>query len=250
MSGHSLPPTGQSSERAPSGPPFPQSDRPRRHADQDFLKSKLDRVDEPHVRPLNDLARRIRRETGAEVPWFDPANGGVGARALLLLEAPGRRSTSATSGSGAGGGSGIISADNNDPTAAFSWQLYRDCRLPLDRIVIWNAVPWHVGTDQKIRSASGEDVERAAPHLRQLVELLPDLRVTLTMGSRARDGWLRFLLAPDVPLVPTLACPHPNGRNRASRPEAEVAIRRAVERVASVITDGAAAGGPGLTPRG
>ena len=211
------------------------SDRPRRHANVDFLRAKLARIDEPHVRSLNDLVRSIREETGGEVPWFDPANGGTAARALLLLEAPGARSTSKAGVRAAGGGSGIISGDNDDPTAAFTWKLYRDAGLDLNRIVIWNVVPWYVGTERAIRSANRGDVSAAAPYLRRLLTLLPDLRVVLTMGTHARDGWLRFLLEPDTPLVPTLACPHPSPRNLASRPESAADIRRAVDRVATVI---------------
>ena len=211
------------------------SDRPRRHVNVDFLRAKLSRIDEPHVRPLNDLVRSTREETGGEVPWFDPANGGIGARALLLLEAPGARSTSTAGIRGTGGGSGIISADNNDATAALTWQLYRDAGLRLDRIVVWNVVPWYVGNDRAIRSASRDDVAGAAPFLRRLLSLLPELRVVLTMGSPARDGWLRFLLEPDSPILPILACPHPSPRNLASRPHYKDDIRRALDRVVAVI---------------
>ena len=111
------------------------------HRDRAFLAAKLAHVQDPHIAPLNDLASDIRAGTGMEVPLFDPASGGVHAKALLLLEAPGARATGATGPRAAAGGSGIISADNNDQTAANAWTLYRDAGLNVADLVIWNVVP-------------------------------------------------------------------------------------------------------------
>lgn len=77
---------------------------PRRLAAPVFLAAKLAMVDEPHVAPLNALVRRIRLQH-AGVPFFDPEAGGVNARILFLLEAPGPKAVD------------FVSLDNNDQTA-------------------------------------------------------------------------------------------------------------------------------------
>ncbi|MFG3379294.1 hypothetical protein [Streptomyces sp. NPDC047999] len=63
-------------------------------ADPGSLRARLAAVrTERSVRTLNDWVEdvRVRLDDGASVPWFDPAPGGVAARSLLRLEAPGRK---------------------------------------------------------------------------------------------------------------------------------------------------------------
>lgn len=212
------------------------SSAPRAHRDPAFLVVKLGRIDESHVQPLNDLVRDIRRETDHDVPWFDPAGGGVRARALLLYEAPSAQATG-SSGQRAKRGSGIISVDNDDKTAENSWHLYREARLDRNLIAAWNVVPWYVGTDTKIRGATDDDLQDAQPYLDRLIRLLPDLRVVLAVGNPARDGWLRYLRQPSSPLIPTLACPHPSGTNMNTRPHLRADVLEALRRVALAISD-------------
>lgn len=78
-------------------------------------------ADEPaprtHVAALNDLADRIADTEGipqGRVPYVDPAQRGIRARALVLLDNP---STQAEVGTG----TGMLSLDNPDHTA-------RNCR--------------------------------------------------------------------------------------------------------------------------
>ena len=67
------------------------STQARAHGDSDFLQRKQARLEEPHVKPIQDLVRRIRLASGdPAVPFVDPDGGGVAARVLLLLEAPGQ----------------------------------------------------------------------------------------------------------------------------------------------------------------
>ncbi|WP_132049372.1 hypothetical protein [Curtobacterium sp. PhB136] len=60
--------------------------------------------------------RRRARKPDIVLPHFDPAEAGVKARALLLLDAPGRKTVLEW------GGSGFISLDNEDPTAKNAWE--------------------------------------------------------------------------------------------------------------------------------
>lgn len=157
------------------------------------------------------------------------------ARALFLYEAPGARSTGALGPRSGAAGSGIISPDNNDTTAENSWLLYREARVPRRQAVYWNIVPWYIGTTSKIRRPNADDLALAQPYLGQLLRLLPQLRVVVAFGDKARDGWLRFLLLPDAPLVPTLACPHPSPQVLRVRPEYRGHILAALRRVATIV---------------
>lgn len=207
---------------------------PRGHADYDFLAAKRGRLHEPHIAPLTRYVETVRAETGGEVPWFDPDSGGVRARALFLLEAPGARATAATGVRKAAAGSGIISPDNNDGTAENSWRLYQDADLNRDLIAIWNIVPWYIGTATRIRAADRSDLEQAQPYLHRLLDLLPHLRVVLVFGDRARDGWLRYLLRDDAHLIPTLACPHPSPKVLNIHPDYRHTIVQALRKVRAV----------------
>src|SRR5680860_1484559 len=118
----------------------PRTDAPRTNRDPAELKRKVGLLDIPHIAPLTELVNRLRAERPeAFIPYFDPTEAGVGARILLLLEAPGRRSALEA-------GSGFVSSDNNDQTAQNLWELLRDAGI--DRscdLVTWNVVPWYIG---------------------------------------------------------------------------------------------------------
>ena len=64
-------------------------------------------IDPPHVLPLMDFVRSLRAQ-GLSVPGVDPKDGGIFARALLLLESPGPKAV----------GTQFISQDNPDWSAS------------------------------------------------------------------------------------------------------------------------------------
>src|SRR6218665_1553971 len=66
---------------------------------------------------VDDLSIRDRA-----APGFDPTDAGTEARVLFVLEAPGPRATAAN-------GSGLLSADNDDQTAANLWKARKDSGL-------------------------------------------------------------------------------------------------------------------------
>ncbi len=103
-----------------------------------FLAAKRSRVRDPHVAPLNDLADRIADKAGlprGHVPYVDPDSGGIHARALVLLDNPGTKAK-------AGTGSGLLSLDNDDPTARRLRETYERHHVAVTDLVGWNAVPF------------------------------------------------------------------------------------------------------------
>lgn len=209
---------------------------PRMLRDPDALRARLSAVrTTPSVRPLNDWVEKLRGRLGEgeAVPWFDPASGGTEARSLFLLEAPGRKSMGAETELRRTG-SGIISIDNDDPTAQNCWTLRAEAALPYRVSVHWNVVPWYLGTADRIAAPGRTEIQRAAPFLHEVITLLPALEVVVPMGRKAQAGWAAYQerYAPKVHTLPTW---HPSPRVFASRPTARREIRDVLEHAARLL---------------
>jgi uracil-DNA glycosylase len=184
-----------------------------------------------HVQPLNAwvLGLRERLDDATSVPWFDPASGGVEARILFLLEAPGQKSVGREA-SLTKAGSGIISADNDDQTAENGWRLREEAGLNYDDVIHWNIVPWYVGTASKIASPGQSDIERAMPYLHEALTLLPRLEIVVLMGRKAQAGWSAYerRYQHELMAIPTW---HPSARvfasNKAARRDILEALKKA-----------------------
>jgi len=154
-----------------------------------------------HVASLTEYVLNIRAQYGlsSEIPFFDPLDGGVNAKVLFLLEAPGGKAVA----------SGFISRDNPDPTARNVSLISEEAGLSRKLTIAWNIVPWYVGSETRIRAVNQTDIASAIQALRELRPLLPDIRVVLLVGSKAQR-------AKDVVDtlfgVPSLSCPHPSQR--------------------------------------
>lgn len=202
--------------------------QPRMNKDAGFLAAKLARVHDPHVRPLNDLVEHWRRE-GHQVPYADPDSGGVRSKILFLHESPGPRSSP-------GHGSGLISADNDDPSAARFWRLSGEVGLARDDYINWNVVPWYVSATATNANATDADGQAALPYLHDFLVLLPELRVVVAMGAFAQRWWLRYLRRhPGDRALPLLAAPHTSSRARISSPDFENDIRAAMTAAGAAI---------------
>ena len=197
-------------------------DTPKSLGDSEHRSQRLDRRHEPHVNELTVLVDRIRRERrcGDAVPYFDPADGGVQAECLFVLEAPGRKAV----------GSGFISRDNPDESAKNWLEVNTEAGVPRGRTVICNIVPWYVGSGGRIRAAGSTDIKEGWPYLLQLLDMLPRLRVVVLVGRKAQRVAPRLSAArPDLRLM---TCPHPSpsfvNRKKPQNREALLAALREV----------------------
>ncbi|WP_366888266.1 uracil-DNA glycosylase [Rhodoferax sp.] len=132
---------------------------------------------------LVQFREQLTEDAPTHVPHFDPLDGGVRARCLLLLDSPGRRS--ADSGSTTVVGTGFVSRDNPDPTADNLRAATLQMGLPRDATVLWNTVPWYLGDANKLAPTVAANWHAAMPALRQLVLLLPELQVVILLGRKA-----------------------------------------------------------------
>ena len=121
----------------------------------------------------------IAAATGSVVPTADPDGGGVRARVLILLETPSR----------AGGyQTGIVSIDNDDSAAANLWRALSATGLDRRHVLVWNAVPWYVGSPDKIRPPRPAEVRAGRIWLLRLVDRLPELSVVICLGRAAASA--------------------------------------------------------------
>jgi uracil-DNA glycosylase len=198
------------------------ADFPKTLGDLDTKLARAALLTERHVAPLTKFVKSLRRTRGpdSEVPDFDPWDGGIDAECLFLLEAPGGRAVA----------SGFVSRNNPDETAKNFFLLNQHARLPRERTITWNVVPWYVGTGRKIRAVNRSDIAEATPHLERMVAMLPRLRIAVLVGRKAqRVLGLLERLRPDCEIF---MCPHPSPLVLNGRPHRREEILSCLEKVA------------------
>ena len=174
------------------------SDRPKLLADAAAVAARLKELRAPHVAPLTAFVEELRREVGpgADVPYFDPWDGGVEATTLFLLEAPGPRAVR----------SGFVSRNNPDETAKNFYELSMEAGIDRKNTILWNTVPWYIGDGKKIRAATSRDLANGLKLLPRLLALLPKLRAIVLVGRKAEKAMAHV----DRHRYSLLTCPHPS----------------------------------------
>jgi uracil-DNA glycosylase family 4 len=157
-----------------------------------------------HMRELERLVQRIRINH-KDVASFDPCDGGVNARVLLILEAPGRKAVQ----------SGFISRNNPDQTAKNFCELLEEAELSRKDTIIWNIVPWYVGDGKNIRPVKPKDVKEAEPFLHELLALVPNLKAVGLVGRKAQTA--AKMLGDKLP-GEIVCVPHPSPIAMQTRP--------------------------------
>lgn len=182
-------------------------------------------LSEPHMAPLAEYLGRVRSVMGSayEMPSFDPLDGGINARVLLLLEAPGPQAV----------GSAFISRNNPDPTTRNLCELLAGAGIPRSDTLIWNIVPWYVGDGEgHIRAVTSDDIRAALPHLGSLLEMLSDLRVIVLVGKKAQSAATEIRRLTNLPLVMTH---HPSARVFNLWPEKRAEVVQSLAQVAQLL---------------
>ncbi len=156
---------------------------------------RLALLESPHIKPLTDYLASVRAALGEQyhIPDFDPCDGGIHARVLFLLEAPGPKAVM----------SKFVSSNNPDPTAKNLWNLIHNAGIARTDTLIWNIVPWYVGTGQHILPVKNADRAQALPYLKELLALLPRLQLIVLVGLAAQAAAPRIRLLTSLPIKHT-----------------------------------------------
>ena len=201
--------------------------------DQSLTPNKTGRLDAPHVAPLNGLVRSWRSTTGdSSIPWFDPDDGGVSARFMILMESP----APSTMGPG---GSGFCSLDNGDSSNRLLASLVAAAGISRPDCVKWNAVPSALRDELgSPRTARRADLEDGAWRLRQVLDLTTELEVVLALGNAAVSGFMfAITVQPPRRLYRVVAAPHPSQRNSVARTQSLSRIKNALRAISLDLSD-------------
>jgi hypothetical protein len=187
--------------------------------DPRFRQEQADGVRAAHVAPINALVDELIDPSGRGwVPYVSPVYGGVDARVLNIFQDPGPKTHTQH------GGSGFLCPENDDASAERFATLLDDAGIPTSETLSWNAYPWYIN-----RAPRAAELEASVEPLRQLLSLLPRLRVVMLHGGSAQAGWPRLArrypdLVSELEVVPTY---HTSNRALAASYEARMAVLRA-----------------------
>ena len=205
-------------------------DAPELLRDPTERDARLEMLSLPYMKPLTDYVAALRANFGEyHIPDFDPCDGGTQARVLFLLEAPGPRAKA----------SGFVSSNNPDPTAKNLWNLIHNAGIARTDTLIWNIVPWYVGSDTKIRPVNSADIRQALPHLQELLALLPRLEMIVLVGKKAQRAkpQIPMLTSLSIPKITTKHTPPMSALVFNTSPERKKQTEEAFSQIAEVLTD-------------
>jgi hypothetical protein len=137
-----------------------------------------------NIAPLAQFVNGIREQIRENyplpdyVPMFDPCDGGCAASLLVLLQSPGREAVK----------SGFVSRNNPDETAETLLRAMRKAAIPRKKTILWNAIPWFLGSGTRVRRPTAAEVGQSVPYLSDLLTLLGRRRrlAALVLGDVAR----------------------------------------------------------------
>ena len=143
---------------------------------------KQEMLSQSHMCELVAFVERLRRcypSSNFFVPDFDPEDGGVNAKMLLLLKKP---SVKTVPKKGGKGGTGFVSQDNGDDHANATKALLEKLGIDRKKIIIWNAISAYNG-EKKI---TAQDRKDAIEKLKELLSILPMVKSVVLVGGEAK----------------------------------------------------------------
>ncbi len=135
-----------------------------------------------HVEPLNRLIDEFGRHDTDGPPPSHCADVPRRSRP--------RACGAARPGPKAGGakGSGFLSVENDDPTAERELSFFVEAGLDPADFIPWNAYPCYINA-----APTTAQLRAGTDPLRQVLNLLPAVRVVLLQGGHAHRGWRYYL---------------------------------------------------------
>ena len=187
------------------------------------LEARAALLDEPHVRPI-EAWRAAHHGPDRPLPHVDPADGGVEARVLLLLETPGPGAAPLR----------FVSRDNPTGTGANLRRFLGEAEIARRDLVIWNAVPWIVhAPGARNRAVRVGEVRDGLAMLPGFLRLLPDLRVVVLSGRVA--GMAEPVVHAARPEAAVLRMPHPSPTVVCTSPQVPARIQATLAEAAALL---------------
>ncbi len=188
------------------------------------IEERRNLLNRPHMEPLARYVETLRKKKGKafQIPDFDPCDGGVQARLLILAETPGPKALR----------SGFVSRNNDDETAENTFRVLKKSGLKRPDTLLWNMVPWYLGSGERVRKPTPDELKEGMACLRDLLPLLPNLKAIVLAGVSAKDGLDRDTLPPGVQVFQAR---HPSPRNLNSRPDMEAQIVEELKKAAAYL---------------
>ena len=199
-------------------------------AEPSALARRVAALGQPRMLPLNRLVARLRAEHG-RVPDFDPSDGGIDARLLVLLESPGPRI----------GRTGFVSRDNPTGTAGNLRRFLDRAAIARADTLLWNTVPWVIhAPGAPNRAPRRAEITAGLRELPSLLELLPRL-LTIILAGRVAGRALHPLREAHAHLR-VVTMPHPSPTYVNTSPEVPARIAEALAEARGVLAAPRAAG--------
>ncbi|EFJ1749927.1 uracil-DNA glycosylase [Escherichia coli] len=165
----------------------------------------------PHIAPLTRWVQSYKKN-GTDMPWFDPADGGINARILILLQSPAKSELSPR----------FVSQDNPGPSQQNLNRFLKQAKIKRQNIIIWNAIPWLMPTNTKI-IPTRENINKGLNIIKSLMPLLKNVRVILLAGSVASKT--RIFFEKEYPHIVLLNMPHPSPLSLCRSPDISTKIK-------------------------
>lgn len=191
-------------------------------ADPAEAEARRAHLDLPHMAPLAAYAAGLRKTYG-HVPDADPADGGIEAHLLLLLETPGPRV----------GRTNFVSADNASGTGRNLRRYMLEAGIARTDRVIWNVVPWVVHAGGPNRALRTPEIREGLTLLPDFLALLPRLHVAVLAGRIA--GLARPVLEQARPGLTLVPMPHPSPTIVCTSPDIPRRIQSALAEAAKLL---------------
>lgn len=191
--------------------------------DPEMIEERCQALAQPHLLPL-EAWRQTLLVDGQPVPHFDPADGGINARLLLLLETPGPGPDRTR----------FVSRDNTSGTARKLRRYLDEAGIDRRDMLLWNTVPWimHV-PGVRNRALRKCEIERGLATLPGLLTQLPKLKVCLLAGRVAAKA--EHLVSTSDPSITIITMPHPSPANVCTSPKVGERVRAAFDEAAAAL---------------
>lgn len=161
-----------------------------------------------------------------EIPYFDPWDGGINAKVLYLLEAPGPKAVC----------SGFVSRNNPDESAKNMFEISHEAGLDRKHTVTWNIVPWYLGDENGIKPANiKDDIEKGLIELTPLLKILPNIAAIVLTGKKAQNKKVKDFLCNEHPEIKRFDCFHPSPQFVNREPENKEKILQVFKEVKEFI---------------